>query len=378
MKIKVNGLLARFILIYPILYSFLMLISDSLSRKVALLFLVLIVFHMLLSCKKRNFITLTIIFLLVLLNAIRFGFSYIIHQDFYGYILLLLVFSYYTDASNIKRLEVELIKEKKSVRTIVLFFATILFSIIEGQGLRKSSEWGVSMPMLYGPYGLPHSLAYQILLIYLLASTLYHKSKKKKYLMVMAIACISVVWTGVRSAFLALTILILCDYNSIKRPSLKALLLVSGGLVFVYLLLFTDIIKNNPIVQKTLTALSKGSISNSRDDFNNYLSGIFKNSMNFFEKLFGIGMQQLRKTMYLRYATELHAHNDVMNTLVGMGVVGFSLFLYYFFSFCRRTKKGLWVFLILMSLAYTNGLYMYIAFTPCIPIVLIYGDYVDK
>ena len=378
MKISLGDLTSKIVLFYPAIYLASMLVSDSLARKVALCFLVLLGIQMIRSRAMMDSLAVMIAALFSVLSALRFGVSYVIHLDFYGFILLILIFAYYSNERRIIKLEEQLLNVRLTNSVFFLSFFVVLVSVVFGNGLQKSSEWGVSMPMLFGPYGLPHSLAYQMLILYVLASILWHKYKTAKYLLIMAVAFLCLVWTGVRSAFVSIAIVVLCDYCSIRRKDIKISIMIVGGVLLLYLLFFTDVLTNNPIVQKTLSALSKGSISNSRDDFNSYLSRVFRDRMNLFEKILGMGMVQLRKTMWSRYATELHAHNDIFNALIGHGIVGLSAFFAFFISFCKERKGGMLVFVTLMALAYTNGLYMYVAFTPCIPFFLIYGMHIKK
>ena len=96
--------------------------------------------------------------------------------------------------------------------------------------------------------------------------------------------------------------------------------------------------------------------------------------MNILEKIFGISIEKLRYYMSLRYTTALHAHNDVLNSLIGMGFIGFALYFKLFIGFCKNCKHWILMFIPIFILAFTNGLYMYIAFTPAIPIFILYFD----
>ena len=146
------------------------------------------------------------------------------------------------------------------------------------------------------------------------------------------------------------------------------------GLTFVlYLLFFTDFLYNNPIIQKTIQALSQTSgITNGRTDFNSYLSSVYSEKLTLIEKILGCGIDKLRYFMSLRYATALHAHNDLLNSLLGMGAVGLILYLRYLLSLCKTNAEWIKVFIPIFVLAFTNGLFMYTAFTPCLAIFPIY------
>ena len=99
--------------------------------------------------------------------------------------------------------------------------------------------------------------------------------------------------------------------------------------------------------------------------------------MTAFEKVLGVGMDRLREYMYLRYGTELHAHNDMLNTLIGMGTVGLLLFLVLLVDFCKVNRKWGYVFIPVFILACTNGLFLYTAVTPALPVLLVYFKIIE-
>ena len=362
------------ILCYPVIYILFASFSNDGARKIALLMIVFLSIALVYKKKKRNCCYFIEIVGITTLNGILYGIHYIIHQDFYGYILLLLVFLVYSDRTmkeNLKRR----ISKNKIVFLNFIFTLILTLDVVCGAGLQQSNEWGTSKPLLYGPYELPHSLAYQLIIMFMLTSIGYHKYKKNLFLVFMAMYAFFITWTGVRSAFLAFMVIAFYEYCSIRNPSNKAIILFGGVIVSFYVIFFTDFLTNNPILQKTIQALKQTSgITNGRTDFNSYLTYIYLNKMNILEKIFGIGIEKLRYYMSLRYTTALHAHNDVLNSLIGMGFIGFALYFKLFIGFCKNSKHWILMFIPIFILAFTNGLYMYIAFTPAIPIFILYFD----
>ena len=160
----------------------------------------------------------------------------------------------------------------------------------------------------------------------------------------------------------------------------KKTIIISGLLfVFLYLLFFTDFLYNNPIIQKTIKALSQTSgITNGRTDFNSYLSSVYLEKLTLIEKLLGCGIDKLRYFMSLRYTTALHAHNDLFNALLGMGAVGLIIYLRCLLKLCKTNTEWIKVFIPIFVLAFTNGLFMYTAFTPCLAIFPIYISNLNK
>lgn len=363
---------------YPTIYITLAFFSNDIARKLSLLTMLVLAFEILYQRKKKTFCILLVILLMVGYNTLAYGVKYIIHQDFYGYIILMLVFLYYSDKKNRNDVN-ELLSKRNIICMSVLFLLVILCSALFKNGLQFSAEWGTSIPLLYGPYELPHSLAYQLILMYLFASIGYHKYGDKLFLALMGLFSLLIVWTGVRSAFLAFVIILIFEYSSIKKTSNKMLIFMAMLAVGFYFLLFTDFLYENPIVQKSIQALSqKSGITNGRIDFNSYLSKIYINNMTLIEKLFGIGIDKLRYYMSLRYATALHAHNDVFNALVGMGGIGLVLYLKLFFDYCRINKRWICVFIPVFVLLFTNGLFMYTAFTPALVAFQVYFNELDE
>ena len=375
MKISINKIITKLTIYYPAISCFLVTVSNVLGRTIAQVFIVLLAVSLLIEKRKGSGPTLLALIVFTYINAIRFGVDYIIHQDFYGFFLLILIFIYYSNPKNIMKIRRQFNNKQRIELSILFYYLFLFLSIAAGKGLMVSAEWGVSIPMLYGPYSLPHSTAYQLIVIYAMSSILYHQHPCRKYVAVMVFSFGMLMWTGVRSAFLAIFFMVLFDICSVKKYRLKATLLLIGPLVLIYLAMFTNILTNNPIIQKTLTAAAKKSgITNSRTDFNSYLMNIYLHKTSFVEKMFGIGMDRVRRFMYLRYGTELHAHNDILNSLLGMGIAGLYLYVKNMIGFCKSSKKELYVFVILFVLCFTNGLYMYLPFIPSIVILIIYSD----
>jgi len=380
-KISYDDFICKIVIAYSVLFNMAIIVTESGGRRLAQFSFCLMIIGILRKRKKRDIIVLFITGIFCLYNLLLYGVSYIMHIDFYGFILLILIMTFFSDKSILNCLEHNLLNEKYVNTVLALFFISIIISIVFCNGLRPSAEWGVSIPMLFGPFELPHELAYELIIVYCMSSILFHHKYKLTYLIIMGLVVLLIAWTGVRSAFLALAFLIVFDYFSIRRTSIKLLLLFLGIGVLAYLALFTDFIVNNPIVQKTINALNGSSgISNGRGMMNNYLVDVYMHKLSFSDRMFGIGMTSLRGYMYSLTATHLHAHNDIFNILIGHGLIGLFVFckqLIRFSGSMKKKKVALIAFIVLFVLLFTNGLYMYVCFTPCIAIVLIYSKYLN-
>lgn len=377
MNFKIKNAISMFTIFYPIIYLFISIISNDLARKLSLFAILLLIINILLDKNRKCILYFLSIILISIYNIMVFGINYVIHQDYYGYILILLVFINYIYKYN--RITFEYLLRKSLLKWLcILFIIGILISIFIGQGLQYSSEWGTTMPLLYGPYDLPHSLSYQLLIMFMYSSIGYHKYKEKCFLVFGFVFSLLLAWTGVRSAFLVLFILYLFEFNFIKNSYLKIITIIFGFAVLLYLFLFTDFLVNNPIMQKTIQALGKSSgITNGRFDFNDYLLNVYIYKLSFIDKIFGCSIDVLRYYMLLRYSTALHAHNDILNCLIGMGAAGLFLYLKCFMEFCKNSSFIKTVIPIFI-LAFTNGLFMYTCITPCLYVFIIYAQQLDS
>lgn len=379
-KVKLNPIndIYYYIIYYPVIYVFFAIFSVDIARKLSLVSLFFLIGIIINEKKKSKIMSLFIIFLLVIYNTVVFGINYVIHQDFYGFVIFILVCICFSEKKIVWRLNCLLTKNTLN-DVCILFILCVLFSITSGNGLQMSSEWGTTMPLLYGPYELPHTLSYQLLILFMLSSIGFHKYKDKWFLAYMLIFSLFIVWTGVRSTFLVLFILYLYEFFSIKSMSKKTIIVSILSVILLYLMFFTDILYNNPITQKTIKALSMSSgITNSRTDFISYLTHVYFTELSIDEMIMGCSIDKLRNFMALRYGNTLHAHNDFFNSLVGMGFVGLSVFSFFLFFLCKTEKNWNKVIIPIFVLAFTNGLFMYTAFTPCLSIFLIYVNSISN
>lgn len=378
-KITIGKLTCSLSFYFPVIYSILSLISDDYARTAAQAVMVL-----LLMCEignfahygrshKRHLVFLIFLVLMCLANAALFGYAYLMSLDFYGYILLMLVFLVYSEDQYLDYIKDCMLNRHKSKKLILLFWGVLLVSCIWFNGLRSTGNWGISFPILYGPFSLPHNLAYLLMILYCVASIQLRVTGNKIFLATMVLTGIAAIFTGARSGILGIFMLAGVDYLSIRGSSKKLSIAVVGLLILLYLGLFTDVLLHNPLVEKTLSAYSSGSITNGREIFSSYLMGHYINDTTAAEKIFGIGLTGIRALMRSAFGgSGIHAHNDFVNILMGFGVLGFVPYLVAFIAFCRKSSKLLFSLSVLGMLAFYNGLYMYIEFTISMPIIIVF------
>lgn len=309
------------------------------------------------------------------------GISYLIHVDFYSYIF----FGLYMCVFSKKEVLMEFLRfllgrRRQFMAVIAGFMLVLMYSALFGGGMETG--YGTSMPVLYGPYSVPHILGYQMVILYCAAAVFYRNSisfgRKTFWLIIKGICTVCAIWTAARSAVLALAIVILIDYLSIRKVDRKAILAIMGGLALIYLTLFTDLLTSNPLIQKTIASAQSGSISNNRDRFAKYALEAFAGETSWHEKALGMGIDGIRDVLKNspKVNVAIHAHNDYVNALCAYGIIGFVVFL-----LVQVKPLKLWnewyvkllLFAVIFVLAYTNGIAMYLGFTPCLLILFVYG-----
>lgn len=376
MKIKVSNILPNITLFYPSIYLLCSMVGleSFLSRLMwlsSLIVLVLDASKITRSNRQARF-SLVYIIVLAIINALLFGYSYVFHIDCYGYMLLLSLFSIYSNEVRLNRLKKVAFIHRNGIKLLISFYFLLLISVLFLNGARMGSVWGLSLPVLYGPYSVTHNLAYQLIIMYAAASLNFRRSKKGIYLIFMIASVLCCIWTAARSGLLALAVVILTDYFSVRKASVKTVIAAAGLFVLLYLGLFTDFLTNNPIVQKSIISAQGGSISNGRELFSAYVMNYYLTSTSFIQKLFGVSLYTIRSLLKVRWFVEIHAHNDFVNILVGFGIYGLIGFIYSLLKLVGHTPKRILFLLVLIILSWYNGLYMYVSFVPAIPVLMVF------
>ena len=346
-------------------------ISRVLNQIVLLLLFFKLIYDVIQTRRLAQIFVLFNIGLLVAINLVRHGIFYIMHADFYLFVLFLVVGTLFSDERYLFAIKQTVDNKRKVECALRMYYLLLLICILFFNGVRVSNEWGISMPILYGPSEVPHGLAYMQSVLFVLAYYWYIKSREKKYLFWMILSVICCFWTGARSGILGMTLIIIFLYAHTKNTNKKVLVSLCIVCVLLFLGTFTNVLTRNPVVEKTLSAFSNGSISNGRERFVEYLVDYYTHQTSLGEKIFGISMIDLRNIMEIRWKTGIHAHNDIINSLVGFGYFGLVLFCQSLLKLCRHLSSYIFMLLFLLVLALSNGLYMYANFTFCIPIIIV-------
>ena len=291
-------------------------------------------------------------------------FGLIMHTDSIDYFNLLIYLTLWSDKDLSERFgQFTDGKDYIMIAGILFTFLSLIASLVSGVGFIEAQRTKI----LRGFFSLEHELAYQVLILY--AMTFMIRQKKYRMFVIVSklLLVVILLLTGVRSAAIVLIIMMLFDYK--EQSSLtKLMLAIVGFFVLIGLLENVEGIKKLPIIEKTINAANIGDITNGRDNLKQIGIDYYFNRTGTFQKMFGITMNKLRNVYDLAAGTRLHAHNDMVNILLGYGAVNLIIACAALIKFAAGPLRLL-IILILVILAYTNGLFMYFPFVVMLPLL---------
>lgn len=366
----------------PTLYFAICLFSIDVAAKFVIAEIVITFFFLAhLMLKKNKIISLLtfalFLFLYVCYVFLNEGFLAIIHSYFYTYVFMFMMLIL-CSMSSFRADFLRWISQKKHVIRfkiyIVILFLLFAFSIFFMNGFRAFD--GYETKYFVGPFSYAHPIAYIMLSTYA-AAYLYRNLTKEKmfFSCIQILSFLFIVLTGVRSAFLAIIILIFLDILSLKQKNKIRIILLLSTLFICVLASRPSLILNNPVFEKTIVAASNGSVSNGRETFRQVSLEYFHSTSDLVVRFFGVGMSNLVNNMYAHIHMVIHAHNDYVNLLVGYGYLGFVLMI-----LCQAISSinfkskvffaGYHVFIFI--LAYFNGFALYSCMMMSFPFISLF------
>lgn len=382
LRLNLKKIIFEMCMAMPLLYSVAYMLHDDLANKVVIVELVLCYVLLSQTCLRKGKKILFVLFHCISVFYIFYtiligGIAAVIHLNFYSYFFLMEMLFLFADKDIRGEFYTYFIGNARHFWWYSGLFAVAIFysAVFEG-GL--SAGYGITLPVLFGPFPIAHITGYLLIALYCGIGLLDQNNTNKWVILVKAICVGCALWTAVRSTILAMALLVMYDYFSIKSFRKKYIILVAGVIVLIYAALFTDIIWNNPLIQKTIYAAEvNGSITNGREWYREAVMDSYWHDTSLIEKVFGFGIQGVIDAIYHHLGVRIHAHNDYVNVLGGFGAVGFIIFLAAQFYLGNIFKKN-WTKLIFHSfifvLAYYNGLAMYIMFVASLPMVLCFFE----
>ena len=373
MKVDIRNLFLGLIVFSPFVDFILELVAPVLARRYVLLVLAygIVIFHRGKHSRKKIYKILLFDFFLFMelyITIFYRGISKILSADFYGYILFALWLMMFSDEELLEQLKYMIQRYKQLLIKLMLAFiiATIVYQLVILKGVRY----------FRGPFEISHILAYFCIEFY--AVTIVAEKdiipnenhEDHKWILLVKVLCIGVVlMSAVRSAAIALAILIVVDYLKIRSFQKKSVIFAIGFLAIVYIVYGTNLLGNIPLFSKTIEAVSAGSITNGREVFSAYVLERWK-QFDVPSKLFGVGIDKIRDILFEIERVRIHAHNDFVNILVGYGYIGMGFIIVGLFSFIKGTKN-IWLLLLMAVLMYYNGIFMYTYLCMELPIIKI-------
>lgn len=385
MKVSLEKIVFELCIAMPLLYTATYMLNDGNANKVVICHLIvsfaLLIKQLAAKGKRTTFLVITFgtLFYVMYTSWIIYP-QYIMHSYFYTYLFAIVLFVLFSDEELREEFYLYFINAKKRFFLYsVLLTILIVYTIINGSGLRRT----ISMPVLYGPFTIPHYLSYILLVVYCGVYLQYKDSDRKFFpLILRGLIAICIIWTAVRSTAVALVILVAYEFLSIKSFEKKSLIIAICAIVGLYLLLETDILVHNPLVEKTMYAASNnGSITNNREWFRKAALSYYKNDIGLVKQIFGAGMPNLVDAIDRSVGAKIHAHNDYVNMLVGYGGVGLISFVIAQFGLVDiRSKFWTAIFLqgFIFVLAYSNGFALYTMLTSSMPIIILFFERINS
>lgn len=358
MRVKKENVILSLICIIPIVNLLATVFMPQIKLNIyRLLFFALLfqIHYFYIFVYKNKFVKLIILDCVLIVSALIIlaygkGVYYLMHTDVFNYWMLITVLFTYSDKNILLKYEQYIEKHINIVRvnTVLTLFFSVL-SIITKVGFVSAQRTTV----FRGYFSLEHELAYHCIVSYSLLSIIRNRKNEKLNFTMKVIFTAIIVLTGVRSALLAVAVLLLYDMLTLNLNK-KIIILVLALIGIGVCISDPNIVAKIPVLSKTVAANQVGDITNGRTELNGMGVIYYKTKMTTSEKLIGITMSNLREKIYWG----LHAHNDVLNILIGYGAVYFFITFFLLFIFCK-CKNGLVLFLIISILSFFNGLYMY-------------------
>lgn len=373
-KEKAYKIICNIVLLYPILNLIINCISNDrikiLNLPIIILFFIFIMLTYVIERKMFKMIFTVLLCALTVINANSITSFFSTDNLYFCFFIMYLIFIYKNDDFYKVSYEFFKAKEKVTIFTSLAVISMVIIWLFLGKGLYLQDNSTLS---LRGPYSLNHSLAYTLLVMYAMCNCVRNKKNYKKILILKMIMTVMIIATAVRSAFLVLIIYLFLDF---KRTNYSKKIIVCFLVlpILTVIGIYTGVLINNPLVKKTISAAERGTISNGRDEMTQLGRDYYFNETTMKQKITGIGMEKLRKIYLRHFGTALHAHNDLVNILLGYGFIYLiiSAYLIISFSFSNNIKHSFLFMVSILLLAYTNGLFMYIIYVIGLPVVKIF------
>lgn len=354
--------------------------GDSLCNRFILLLLFVGYIYLMRDDSEKNqgfeiIITNSLMIIYILYTFMNSGLYGVTHSYFYDYIFLIIMILNFRKKENRHEFFDYLIVNKNRYLVYLLcFLGIILSSIVTKAGIGMSS----GSLVLRGPFITPHYLSYICIGAYCSIGVLSEDFPRWLVMVIRVLLVAIIIMTGVRSTALGMAILIVFEYCSLRKFKNKALVLAVAVLAFLYFALGTDILVDNPIIQKSIYAVQhNGSLTNNREWFREVALNYYRNHATIIQHLFGVGMINEVEAIYSSVGVHIHAHNDYVNALVGYGIIGFLIMVggqVSILNFNRNRLATFFMNLFVFILTFYNGFALYTMLVATLPSLVLFFE----
>lgn len=127
-----------------------------------------------------------------------------------------------------------------------------------------------------------------------------------------------------------------------------------------------------PLIEKSLDVLNSDSgFLNGRNYIWNSQFKYVISNFGILNYLFGIGLAQSMSINLMYISSELWAHNDLIETFIGGGLISVTIYVLIFVNYFRKRVCDILLGLLVVMLLFFNGLFVYSSFGTFIPIMSI-------
>lgn len=221
-----------------------------------------------------------------------------------------------------------------------------------------------------------HTLAYFILLMIVMINILYDKEHSRFiYNILMLISIYFLILSSARLATIAGIIMIFV----FNKDYIFFLVLTLLGSIYIK---FKGV-ENVSFINKFNESVKYGSISSGRDILWKIDIKYFKDSM-IMNKVIGNGLDLPYNLHLEKYGSAIWSHNDFFNILLVYGIIGLSIYFYTILNYVVKilSKKNyigrVAIFLLIILVAFGNGVYLYTDFIIMLAILPIIYDNRNK
>ena len=220
-----------------------------------------------------------------------------------------------------------------------------------------------------GPFDSPHQFGYCLLALLCVCTYNYLKTNNYKAIINIFVIICFISLTGARSVFLTsglISLIPLFHFIKLKRRNIFIFVIISIFLVLVG----GEFIINTPVVEKMIYTVTTEStnVTSGRDIIMKNNIDAYKRS-SLLNKITGGGMGITNNINYNTIGNDIWAHNDLIQILLGYGIVG--IFIYLLILLKLIIKIEVFFMCNFVTVILVNGYFNYNYFVIAIPYLLL-------